>query len=995
MTGKGEITNTRVNVKEINALLPGPISFDSISVGAIAINVQSFTNIKVIPIRIVVKNVKAVIVERIEFNDISNDKIDNTNSTNASSGLAGPHKYGLLDRVLDNISIELQNVNISFHTMGKFKTKYTGMHTPPILHFELPQLSLFSVDQFGEPLKEKWPKVDGKIVIFKKVALVMKVSLEKCSCNDATGKSTTKVLLKETPCELDLNLTKITATSALLGVSAQLLFENIEVLFDNDDATRYLLEFIFGTIFCIIKVSNQLYFNVFICTLSTDLLLTCKDRSFIDPLVSLLDINTKNESPDMSSPVVTSDKSSDDGEINARKISIGNDEINDLAQGSISFSSDINETSKSLDKNSSDSQNASYFEDWFTSSSAASSATSAPTISTSTSSNTSISCSIIIQSFSFRLCLHESDHLQLNIRNLYLHSKIPTSPFAMSFVFCNIIYREAESHVVPLLLIPTVPATLLCPNDTLSPMFEISLSAHESGGYGLSGSIQSCNLTLDIEVVLKFLQFAYRVFDRYVDVIFWVLLLLFLSSLTVCSRWLSGNWIEALPVKLKSHEPYCQPLVLPKMDSASLLCLLKRVDIDFNDILVALRREFDGLLVSAGGRIKYRDENVGANLMENTEPRNISVNVSASAAIESKSNNFYSQLLESTSFALKVNLSDSLAPLISISSKDSLIFRLSSESAMLCFDTYKSQYDLISSYKGKRLALIDFPSLISKSKEFVLCSNIILNFNKIELFLPFVSGAVDDFSINKSGSKSFLVHVQSAYIINQAFKVSGIKLNLVHVEDQYRGSVNIDDTCLDVDKIQDLVKGDVSNRLFKQNIGVTFNSIDVLISTRDFATLAVTVSLICLISDDDNNSISKIPLQLNDMLVEIPRVIQLLPSPNPNPRQTDKSHRVAIWDDLKSHIQKMKINMNDVINEVHSDIVQRERNILELERQKSLLEAQKVTNLLLLSNDHAGYLQVGVKYADYLQRFFCIVRRGVLYIYKVSLFRSLTVFIRG
>jgi len=54
------------------------------------INVQSFTNIKVAPIKIVVRGAEAVVVERMEV------KGDSSTSS-STGGLGGPHKYGMSD----------------------------------------------------------------------------------------------------------------------------------------------------------------------------------------------------------------------------------------------------------------------------------------------------------------------------------------------------------------------------------------------------------------------------------------------------------------------------------------------------------------------------------------------------------------------------------------------------------------------------------------------------------------------------------------------------------------------------------------------------------------------------------------------------------------------------------------------------------------------------------------------------------------------------------
>merc|ERR1712137_1017902 len=108
-------------------------------------------------------------------------KIPTTENVRSGGGLNGRHKYGLLDRVLDNMSIDITNVKAELRTWGKFKTRFIGVHTPPVVRFELQQLKLYSVDEFGEPLQEKWPKVNGKIIVYKKMEFIMKLQVEKIS----------------------------------------------------------------------------------------------------------------------------------------------------------------------------------------------------------------------------------------------------------------------------------------------------------------------------------------------------------------------------------------------------------------------------------------------------------------------------------------------------------------------------------------------------------------------------------------------------------------------------------------------------------------------------------------------------------------------------------------------------------------------------------------------------------------------------------------------
>lgn len=236
-----------------------------------------------------------------------------------------------------------------------------------------------------------------------------------------------------------------------------------------------------------------------------------QDRSFIDPLSSLLDNNTTYAtSNDVSSPVVITNGLADDTERESDDQETENAKVTNASLSSLDSMGDI---SQEQGTNNIKIQNENYFEDWFTSTNDPSNIAPATTFSAPASQSTSVSCCIFVQNLSCRLHLDEKDHIQVSIKNLDIHSKIPVSPFVISFVFCHVIYRESSDRVIPLLLIPSVPVTLLCPNDKLSPMLEFSVKEHQNSGYNIYGSVQSCNLILDIEVILNLLQFAYRIYD--------------------------------------------------------------------------------------------------------------------------------------------------------------------------------------------------------------------------------------------------------------------------------------------------------------------------------------------------------------------------------------------------------------------------------------------------------------------------------------------------
>lgn len=142
------------------------------------------------------------------------------------------------------------DIKVAISTFGRFKTRFVGVHTPPTLHLHLPSFVFYSVDEFGEPLKEKWPKVDGKITVYKQIALIVKVELAK---RLVTGLETL-TLLADTPCEVNLSMVKKVSTAQLLSLNCELSMENVEVLLASSNIMKYLIEFYYGIGFCMIKV---------------------------------------------------------------------------------------------------------------------------------------------------------------------------------------------------------------------------------------------------------------------------------------------------------------------------------------------------------------------------------------------------------------------------------------------------------------------------------------------------------------------------------------------------------------------------------------------------------------------------------------------------------------------------------------------------------------------------------------------------------------------
>ena len=408
---------------------------------------------------------------------------------------------------------------------------------------------------------------------------------------------------------------------------------------------------------------------------------------------------------------------------------------------------------------------------------------------------------------------------------------------------------------------------------------------------------------------------------------------------------------------------------------------MKHVDIDINDIVVVLPRDFDKISITIGGRIEYQDENFGIGPEPNGEPRNMAINLTVGAAIESRTRNFYSQILDPTSFLLKGNLEAKQKPLISVSTKNTLTLRLTQESIALCLDVCKAQLGRVYACEVKHI-LIEFSALKSISKEFAMESNVLLNFPNIELLLPKFEMIIAECSMNKCDRTSCTFEIDSIQTLSSLIRISDVRVKLIQGSEKIAGIVKVNTACLCVDELQNMVNIDV---VHEQGLSIILKSFQADTEIRTFKSLMATIGVRCIIVEGDDNPIMEIPLQINNVSVDITKTLRHVSSIMVSKtKQLNSIQKSELWSELKNHIQNMKLNVTTVLNEVSSDMIRKDKAIAELQQQESYLEVQKLTNLLFLSNDHSGYLQVGVNYAEYLQRFFCIIRRGVLYLYKVS-----------
>ena len=114
----------------------------------------------------------------------------------------------------------------------------------------------------------------------------------------------------------------------------------------------------------------------------------------------------------------------------------------------------------------------------------------------------------------------------MNGRNILLCSDIPEVLISVDLSFLHCVYRKADDYALPLLLIPSVPVSLVSSDDGLVSVIILSLKNLKDVGFTLDGSLQSCNITIDLYVILKMIRFVDQVLDRYVFLVGILLLIL-------------------------------------------------------------------------------------------------------------------------------------------------------------------------------------------------------------------------------------------------------------------------------------------------------------------------------------------------------------------------------------------------------------------------------------------------------------------------------------
>jgi hypothetical protein len=171
LNGKGEIKDVELNCALLNQELLNItpyIQLDRIQISRLSFHVDSWTNLRKSPIHVDIEHITAQLSEPFHYVELA--------AGDGGGGGGGDRKalrqvtaaelaemirrniippprtasYNLLDRILDNLSIEIKSLSITFQPSGKFKTRCTGPWTPPAIQISLQHLKWCSVNEFGQ-----------------------------------------------------------------------------------------------------------------------------------------------------------------------------------------------------------------------------------------------------------------------------------------------------------------------------------------------------------------------------------------------------------------------------------------------------------------------------------------------------------------------------------------------------------------------------------------------------------------------------------------------------------------------------------------------------------------------------------------------------------------------------------------------------------------------------------------------------------------------------
>jgi hypothetical protein len=131
---------------------------DRIQISRLSFHVESWTNLRKAPIHVDIEHITAQLSEPFHFveegerdviRQVTVSELNELIRNNLVAKLRTA-SYNLLDRIIDNLSVEIRSLSITFQPVGKFKTRCQGPWTPPAVLIQLNYLKWVSVNEFGQ-----------------------------------------------------------------------------------------------------------------------------------------------------------------------------------------------------------------------------------------------------------------------------------------------------------------------------------------------------------------------------------------------------------------------------------------------------------------------------------------------------------------------------------------------------------------------------------------------------------------------------------------------------------------------------------------------------------------------------------------------------------------------------------------------------------------------------------------------------------------------------
>jgi hypothetical protein len=272
LNGKGEITDVSLNCSFINEALSkiSPyVEFEEIHVSRLGFHVTAWANLRKAPIVVDIGVITATIQEplhclpksqRKRLRILTERELVQLLLDGVYKPLRGNGSYGFIDRIVDNLTIEIQAFNVSFQTWGKFKTRRIGPWTPPRIQLECAHLKIVSVDPNGNEgtPDQVWAHNrlgDKTFLSYKKVSGEISVSITSSNETRQTVK-----LINGMKLEVQAAIKRRLRDGAVLSIQADVTIPTVEVDLDPD-SIPLLAHLAAGMQYCF-----------------------AKDRSFEDPL---------------------------------------------------------------------------------------------------------------------------------------------------------------------------------------------------------------------------------------------------------------------------------------------------------------------------------------------------------------------------------------------------------------------------------------------------------------------------------------------------------------------------------------------------------------------------------------------------------------------------------------------------------------------------------------------------------------------------------------